>query len=278
MARHRRVFEGEGVAGIEVARAPGVGRLGLARGHALVPTGRPLARAAGRPAHQRRHVGSPLGSRPARPHRHLTASPPACPAPARYVALTHDVTGFCSPRSVRWNPVLQCGGTDAADGGAARTATDEVRGRLRALAGAPAELGRGRGDPGHERADLPLVGSRPGRRARGSGRPPARQGRGQTGAGRGGPGAEPRPRALRRLHRPAFPRPAAPAPRFAPGPRLDQAAPAGSRADRQGAAPLGPPQEALAPAAGRHAPASGRRAAPLAAGARSGTRSDRHPG
>jgi transposase len=43
-------------------------------------------------------------------------------------------------------------------------------------------------------------------------------------------------------------------------------------------APRRAAQEASAPPAGRHALASGRLAAPLAAGARSGARSDRHPG
>ena len=47
MARHRRVFERERVARIEVARAPRVGRIGAARGHALVAAGR-LALAARR--------------------------------------------------------------------------------------------------------------------------------------------------------------------------------------------------------------------------------------
>src|SRR5262249_31070436 len=79
--------------------------------------------------------------------------------PDRQLSPTHDMSGSCDTRSVRfWNRSRQ-GGEDEANSGVARSTTDEVRADSEPLGRQGAEPGGGGGDLGCDGADVPALAS-----------------------------------------------------------------------------------------------------------------------
>ncbi len=87
------------------------------------------------PATQRYYDDAP-GNRVVPGQRHSRRQLSPKPSRVKLMSLTHDISGLRSTRSVRLAAPYPYGGADAADGGATRAASDEIRGRLRALAAA----------------------------------------------------------------------------------------------------------------------------------------------
>src|SRR5215475_13487164 len=76
---------------------------------------------------------------------------------ARSLSLTHDMSGPCDTRSVRFLNRSKAGGEDETDRAVARIAKDEVRSGVRALAASGAEPGGSGGDLRGDGADLPAL-------------------------------------------------------------------------------------------------------------------------